>query len=80
MIKQQQRVVVARRVLEVPGLSVQKVVILRDNPQLLIIRHVHALRRACPGLDLRRLERRFVHERVVHLRCCGAQGLDVWAA
>jgi hypothetical protein len=76
MVKQQQRIMVGRCVLKIPWLLVQKVVILRNNLQLLIIRHIHVLRRADPCLRLGGLDRRFLYKRVVCIRFCRPQGFN----
>jgi hypothetical protein len=55
-VVQQQRILVRRRVLEVPGLVLQEVLILRVQAALLVVGHVHGIGRPLPFAALR-----FIH-------------------
>ena len=74
-MKQEQRIAIGWRVLEIPGFPVEEVVVLRDDSELLVVRHIHALGRAHPGLHLRGLECRPAHEGPVGIGRCRSQRL-----
>ena len=57
-VVQQQRVVLGRRVLEVPALVLEEVRVLGVDAALLVVGHVHQLGRALPGGDARPRRRR----------------------
>ena len=62
---QQQRVLLARRALEVPALALEEALVLEHDPERLVARHVHALGGAAPALDLVGGERQLAGERGV---------------
>ena len=49
---EQQRVALHRRAFEVPPLSVEEVLALEHDAELVVARHVHELGRAAPAVDL----------------------------
>ncbi len=52
VVVKQQRIVIGRGRLEVPDLTLEELRVLRVDPPLLVVGHVHGLRRSAPAEDL----------------------------
>ena len=76
VVVEQQRIAVLGRVVEVPALALEEALVLEDDAELVVARHIHVRCGPAPIVDLCALEPGLPHERGVGVRIGPDQPLD----